>query len=85
MATIEARTIGGMCYLSAVDVATALRVRADEVEALALAMGDDLDAEQYETAVAYHTAVRELRERADWVDIAVIEHMSNQPGDSLLT
>ncbi|WP_329013181.1 hypothetical protein OG271_03940 [Micromonospora rifamycinica] len=75
--TIAARTIDGIVYLSAPDLAALMRGRADELEALALAMGDDLTPEQYETAVAYHTTVGELRERADWIDIAVIDYLSN--------
>lgn len=74
--TIEARTIDGTVYLSAPDLVALMRGRADEVEALALAMGDELTPEQYETAVAYHTTVGELRERADWIDIAVIAYLS---------
>lgn len=80
--TIEARTIDGTVYLSAPDLVALLRGRADEVEQVALAMGDDLAAEQYEQAVAYHTTVEELRQRADWLDIAVIAHLTDQPGDS---
>lgn len=80
--TIESRTIDGVCYLSAPDLVTALRGRAHEVEALALAMGDDLTPEQYEQAVAYHTVVTELRERADWIDLACIDHLTDHPGDS---
>ena len=74
--TIESRTVDGVVYLSAPDLTAALRGRADEIEAVAEAMGDDLTPEQHETAVAYHTTARELRERADWLDIAVIAHLS---------
>lgn len=80
--TIEARTIDGVVYLSAPDLVALLRGRADEVEQVALSMGDDLTAEQYEQAVAYHTTVEELRQRADWIDIAVITHLTDEPGDS---
>ncbi|MFF0823045.1 hypothetical protein ACFYUR_22010 [Micromonospora haikouensis] len=78
--TIEARTIDGTVYLSAPDLVALMRARADEVEAIALAMGDDLTPEQYETAVAYHTTVGELRERADWIDLAVIAYLSEPDG-----
>ncbi|QLQ37977.1 hypothetical protein [Micromonospora robiginosa] len=81
-ATIEARTIDGTVYLSAPDLVALLRGRANEVKAVALAMGDDLTPEQYETAVAYHTTVEELRQRADWIDLAVIAHLTDEPGDS---
>lgn len=80
--TIESRTVDGQCYLSAVDLVSLLRGRADEVEALATVLGDDLDGEQYTTAVAYHTVALELRDRADWLDIAVIAHLTDHPGDS---
>lgn len=76
--TIGSRTVDGAVYLKAQDVATALRGRADEIEAIA----EGLDAEQHETASAYLTVVTELRERADWIDIAVIDHLTECPGDS---
>lgn len=74
--TIESRTVDGIVYLSAPDLIAALRGRADEIEALAQALGDDLTPEQHETATAYLTVAGELRERADWLDIAVISHVS---------
>lgn len=81
---IGARTIDGVVYLDSSDVSAALRNRAAEIEAQALALGDDLTPEQYEVAVAYHSTAMELRQRADWVDVATIEHVTEQSSDSSL-
>lgn len=76
---IQARTIHGVCYLSAADIAAALRQRADEVEAQA---GDDPYGADYMNAVAYHAIAHELRERAAVIEFGVIEHLTEHPGDS---
>jgi hypothetical protein len=75
---IESRTFDGAVYLKVQDVTTALRGRAEEIEVIAY----DLDVEQHETAGAYLTVVAELRERADWLDIAAIDHLTDRLGDS---
>lgn len=73
---IESRTFEGKVWLSARDVAQALRMRADDYADEAAALGDPLPQGERETAVAYRVAEEELRQRADHLDVAVIEHLS---------
>lgn len=85
--TVDSRTIGGVCYLAAADVARGLRARADQLEA-AKPTSTELDelirTEAHVHAVAYEAMIRELRQYADWIDLSVIEHLTEHPGDSSL-
>ena len=73
--------IGGELYLKASDVVALLRDRARECETAAreqevLAETDDTG-EAFLNAVAWRVAAEDYARRADWVDVAVIEGLTN--------
>lgn len=75
-AQIESRTIDGRLFLSADDVVKALRMRADEYTAAAVALGNPVPEALIEAAVAYQAIANELGQRADHIDLAAIAHVS---------
>ncbi len=82
---IESRTINGIVCLSAADVAAALRNRAGEIDAVVRQMYEEpVTPAGRETAIAYAAASLELRQRADWVDIATIEHVSSETANGMM-
>jgi hypothetical protein len=75
VSTIESRTIDGRIFLAADDVTKALRDRADDFTDQAEREDPSKD-DAFVNAVAYHAVAQELRQRADWIDLAVLEHIS---------
>jgi hypothetical protein len=74
---IESRTLDGRVWLAADDVAEALRTRAAEFTDQAEALGDPVPGEEWDLAVVLHATASELHQRADALDCAVIEHISD--------
>lgn len=71
---IEARTIDGRVWLAADDVANGLRSRAEDyTTSEAAAAGGPL---QHDARDVHLTVAEELRQRADWIDIAAVSYLS---------
>lgn len=77
---IEAQLLGGELYFKATDVVALLRDRAKECAKAAAEeeaeAGDDHGSEAFFSAVAYRVMASDYEQRADWVDVAVMEALS---------
>ena len=77
-AFLNARTIDGIVYIDANDVIAALRRRAQQAATEAESYGNELDEDDFQAAVSWRAVERDMTERADEIQFAVIAHQNSE-------